>query len=81
MVELAAEVLRRLGGDVIVRLCPNMVHTVSQDELDVIRGMMAALIILREGTNGLAPIAVVHRLLPCGGEEQLEYRLVGLEDA
>lgn len=38
-----AEVLRRLGGDVTERLYPNMDHTVNQDELDFVRGMMAAL--------------------------------------
>lgn len=40
----AAEVLRRLGAEVTVRLYPNMGHTVNQDELNVIRGMMANLI-------------------------------------
>jgi len=39
----AAEVLRRLGAEVTVRLYPNMGHTVNQDELDVIWGMMAAI--------------------------------------
>jgi predicted esterase len=39
----AAEVLRRLGGDVTERLYPNMGHTINQDELDFVRGMMAAL--------------------------------------
>ena len=40
-----AEVLRRLGGEVTKRLYPNMGHTVNQDELDFVRGMMAALVI------------------------------------
>jgi predicted esterase len=38
-----AEVLRRLGGHVTERLYPNMGHTISQDEIDFVRGMLAAL--------------------------------------
>jgi predicted esterase len=40
----AAEVLRRLGGEVSVRLYPNMDHTVNQDEIGFVRSMMQALI-------------------------------------
>ena len=38
------EVLRRLGGDVTERLYPNLEHTINQDEIDFVRGMMAALV-------------------------------------
>jgi predicted esterase len=38
-----AEVLRRLGGDVTVRLYPNMDHTINQDEIEFIRGLMMSL--------------------------------------
>jgi predicted esterase len=38
-----AEVLRRLGGEVSERLYPNMDHTINQDEIDFVRGMMQAL--------------------------------------
>jgi phospholipase/carboxylesterase len=40
----SAEVLRRLGGQVTERLYPNMDHTVNRDELNFVRGMMAALV-------------------------------------
>ncbi len=33
-------VLRKLGGDVTMRLYPNMGHTVNRDEIDFVRGMM-----------------------------------------
>ena len=42
-VEHSAEVLRRLGGEVTMRLYPNMGHTIDDDELEVVRGMLAAL--------------------------------------
>ncbi len=37
------EVLQRLGGEVTERLYENMDHTVNQDEIDFVRGMMASL--------------------------------------
>jgi len=37
------QVLTRLGGAVTERLYPNMGHTVNQDELDFVRGMMRGL--------------------------------------
>jgi phospholipase/carboxylesterase/glyoxalase family protein len=43
-VQQSAEVLRRLGADVTMRLYPNMGHTVNQDEIEFVGGMMAALI-------------------------------------
>jgi predicted esterase len=43
-VELSAEVLQRLGGDVTMRLYPGMGHTVNEDEITFVRAMMAALI-------------------------------------
>jgi predicted esterase len=43
-VEHSAEVLRRLGGDVTMRLYPNMGHLVNQDEINFVRQMMAALV-------------------------------------
>jgi len=39
-VDHAAEVMRQLGGDVTERLYPRMDHTVNQDEIDFVRGMM-----------------------------------------
>jgi phospholipase/carboxylesterase len=42
-VELTAQVLVRLGGNVTTRFYPNMGHTVNQDEINFVRGMMAAL--------------------------------------
>src|SRR5574341_787674 len=38
-----AAVLQRLGGGVTVRLYPNMDHTINQDEIEIVRGLMAAL--------------------------------------
>ena len=43
-VEHTAQVLRRLGGDVTMRLYPNMGHVINQDEMDFIRGMMRKLL-------------------------------------
>jgi phospholipase/carboxylesterase len=40
-VELSAEVMRQLGGNVTTRLYPHMDHTVNQDELLFVQGMMA----------------------------------------
>lgn len=42
-VDQTANVLRVLGGDVTERLYPNMDHTVNQDEIDFVRGMMKTL--------------------------------------
>lgn len=36
----SADLLRRLGGEVTVRLYPNMGHTINQDELDFVDDMM-----------------------------------------
>ena len=43
-VEQTAEVLRRLGGEVTERLYPNLDHSVNQDEIDFVRGMMQTLL-------------------------------------
>jgi predicted esterase len=43
-VEEAAEVLNKLGGKVTKRLYPNMDHSVNQDEINFVRGMMDTLI-------------------------------------
>jgi phospholipase/carboxylesterase len=43
-VDQTAEVLRRLGGEVTERLYPNMDHSVNQDEIDFVRGMMQTLL-------------------------------------
>lgn len=40
----SGEVLTRLGGDVTVRLYPNMAHTVNQDEIDFLQAMMSDLV-------------------------------------
>ena len=39
-VDHTAEALRKLGGSVTERLYPNMEHTINQDEIDFVRGMM-----------------------------------------
>lgn len=41
--DLTAGVLRRLGGDVTVRIYPGMGHTINQDEIAFVRAMMVAL--------------------------------------
>jgi len=43
-VDQTAEVLRKLGGEVTERLYPNLDHSVNQDEIDFVRGMMQSLI-------------------------------------
>ena len=43
-VQHSTEVLRRLGGEVTERLYPGMGHTVNEDELEFVRGMMARLV-------------------------------------
>ncbi len=43
-VEQAAEALRLLGGNVTTRLYPHMDHTVNQDELHFVQGMMASVL-------------------------------------
>ena len=40
----AAEVFRRLDGEVTERLDPNMDHTINQDEIDFVRGLMRTLV-------------------------------------
>ena len=44
-VDEAAEVLQKLGGKVTKRFYPNMDHTVNQDEINFVRGLMESLII------------------------------------
>lgn len=43
-VDEAAEVLQKLGGTVTKRLYPNMDHTVNQDEINFVRGIMESLV-------------------------------------
>jgi predicted esterase len=43
-VDQTAEVLWKLGGVVTERLYPNMDHSVNQDEIDFVRGMMQVLL-------------------------------------
>ena len=43
-VDETATVMRRLGCKVTERLYPNMDHSVNQDEIDFVRGMMSSLI-------------------------------------
>ncbi len=40
----SAGILQQLGGDVTMRLYPNMGHTVNLDEIEVVRAMMASLL-------------------------------------
>jgi predicted esterase len=39
----AAEVYRRMGADVTVRLYPQMAHTVNEDEMEAVRRMLAGI--------------------------------------
>ena len=43
-VDETAEILRKLGGDVTERIYPHMDHTVNQDEIDFVRGVMKKVI-------------------------------------
>jgi phospholipase/carboxylesterase len=43
-VDESAAVLRRLGGEVTVRIYPNMAHTVNRDELNAVREIMDSLL-------------------------------------
>jgi len=43
-VHQAADVLRKLGGEVTVRLYPNMDHTINADEIEFVRQMIAPLL-------------------------------------
>jgi phospholipase/carboxylesterase len=43
-VRLSDEVLRRLGGEVTMRLYRGMGHTINQDEMETVRQMMDALV-------------------------------------
>jgi phospholipase/carboxylesterase len=40
----STEVLRRIGGDVTERIYPGMAHTVNDDEVRHVRGLLAGLI-------------------------------------
>ncbi len=39
--------MRRLGADVTERIYPNLGHVIHQDELDVVREMMAGLLVAK----------------------------------
>ena len=43
-VELTAEVLRRMGAEVDMRLYPGMGHSVNQDEIEAVRAMMEGIV-------------------------------------
>lgn len=43
-VQITAEVLKKMGAMVTVRLYPNMAHTVNQDEVNFIRGMLQSVL-------------------------------------
>ena len=43
-VQQTAEVMKRLGGEVTLRLYPNMGHTINSDEIDFVRRMMQTLL-------------------------------------
>ena len=43
-VQQTAEVMKDLGGEVTLRLYPNMGHTINQEEIDFVRRMMQALL-------------------------------------
>jgi predicted esterase len=44
-VQHAADTLKALGGNVTMRLYPNMDHTINQDEIEFVREMMSRLIV------------------------------------
>ena len=39
-VELSAEVMRTLGGEVTLRIYPGMGHTINEEEIELVRGMI-----------------------------------------
>ncbi len=39
-----SEILQKMGGEVTERLYPNMAHTINQDEIDAVKGMMNSLL-------------------------------------
>ena len=43
-VQQTADVFRQLGGEVTERLYPDMDHTINQDEIDFVRGLMSTLV-------------------------------------
>jgi len=43
-VQQTADVFRQLGGEVTERLYPDMDHTINQDEIDFVRGLMRTLV-------------------------------------
>ena len=43
-VELSAAIMQKLGGNVTMKLYPNLAHTVNLDEIRIVRTMMVALI-------------------------------------
>ena len=43
-VEQTAKAMQKLGGQVTLRLYPNMDHSVNQDEIDFVRGMMQSIL-------------------------------------
>jgi predicted esterase len=42
-VDETAQVLQRMGADVTERLYPGMGHTINQDEIEFVRGMMTGI--------------------------------------
>jgi predicted esterase len=52
-VKESGEILRRLGGEVDVRIYPDLGHEVNEDEIDEVREMMSALV--RRGQAGGRP--------------------------
>src|SRR5437588_2981604 len=53
LVRESGEILRRLGGEVEVRIYPDLGHEVNDDEIDEVREMMSALV--RRGQAGGRP--------------------------
>jgi predicted esterase len=53
LVRESGEILRRLGGEVDVRIYPDLGHEVNDDEIDEVREMMSALV--RRGQAGGRP--------------------------
>ncbi|MEJ7709422.1 MAG: hypothetical protein WKF84_06075 [Pyrinomonadaceae bacterium] len=47
----SAELLRKLGGDVTLRIYPNMPHTVVADEIKFVKEMMVKLLAKRDSES------------------------------
>jgi len=54
-VEETADVMRRLGGEVVVRIYPGMGHTINRDEIAIVRKILARLEVEGAPPSDIAP--------------------------